>query len=124
MHLPVLLFTLDNPEWLIILAIVIVLFGGSRLGQIGGALGQSIREFKKATRDDPASGDAPATPGTPAPPAGSSVTTVRPVAAGVTPAHAAAPPSPATPAPGDYLPPAVGSQPATGHGDRHLSVVE
>lgn len=34
-------------EWLIILVIVIVLFGGSRLAGVGKALGQSIREFRE-----------------------------------------------------------------------------
>jgi sec-independent protein translocase protein TatA len=34
-------------EWLIILIIVIVLFGGSRLAGVGKALGQSIREFRE-----------------------------------------------------------------------------
>ncbi len=35
-------------EWLIILVIVIILFGGSRLAGVGSALGQSIREFRDA----------------------------------------------------------------------------
>ncbi len=52
MHLPLLIFTLENPEWLIILAIVVILFGATRLGQLGAALGQSIREFRRAVRDD------------------------------------------------------------------------
>jgi sec-independent protein translocase protein TatA len=34
-------------EWLIILVIVIILFGGSRLAGVGKALGQSIREFRE-----------------------------------------------------------------------------
>ncbi|MBN1992289.1 MAG: twin-arginine translocase TatA/TatE family subunit [Anaerolineae bacterium] len=37
-------------EWLIILIIVIVLFGGSRLAGVGKALGQSIREFREGVR--------------------------------------------------------------------------
>jgi sec-independent protein translocase protein TatA len=41
-------------ELLIILLIVIVVFGASRLRGIGGALGGSIREFKSAVRDDEA----------------------------------------------------------------------
>jgi sec-independent protein translocase protein TatA len=45
------------PELLIILVIVIVLFGASRLAGIGSAMGSSIREFRKNVRDD----DAPAT---------------------------------------------------------------
>jgi sec-independent protein translocase protein TatA len=35
---------------LIVLAIVLI-FGASKLGDIGGALGKSIREFKKASKD-------------------------------------------------------------------------
>ena len=35
-------------EWIIILVIVIILFGGSRLAGVGSALGQSIREFREA----------------------------------------------------------------------------
>lgn len=42
------------PELLIILAIVIVLFGASRLKGIGSALGGSIREFKQSVRDESA----------------------------------------------------------------------
>ncbi len=44
--------TFGVPELLIILLIVIVLFGASRLAGIGGAVGSSIREFKKSVRDD------------------------------------------------------------------------
>ena len=40
------------PELLIILAIVIVLFGASRLAGVGAALGSSIKEFRRATQDD------------------------------------------------------------------------
>ena len=39
-------------EWLIILIIVIVLFGGSRLAGVGKALGQSIREFREGVSGD------------------------------------------------------------------------
>jgi sec-independent protein translocase protein TatA len=46
------MFGLQAPELLIILVIVIVLFGASRLRGIGGALGGSINEFKRAVRDD------------------------------------------------------------------------
>jgi sec-independent protein translocase protein TatA len=40
------------PELLIILLIVVVLFGASRLAGIGGALGGSIREFRRSVRED------------------------------------------------------------------------
>lgn len=36
----------------IILVIVVIVFGTGKLGQVGGALGKSIREFKKATSND------------------------------------------------------------------------
>ena len=41
-------------EWIIILVIVIILFGGSRLAGVGSALGQSIKEFRDAvsSKDD------------------------------------------------------------------------
>jgi len=51
------------PELLIILAIVIVLFGASRLAGIGSALGGSIREFRRSVKDDePTTPIAPTTP--------------------------------------------------------------
>jgi sec-independent protein translocase protein TatA len=46
------MFGLQAPELIIILLIVIVLFGATRLRGIGGALGGSIREFKNAVRDE------------------------------------------------------------------------
>lgn len=42
---------LGAPELMIILAVVVVLFGASRLAGLGGALGQSIREFRRTSRD-------------------------------------------------------------------------
>ncbi len=39
-------------ELLIILAIVIAIFGAGKLAGVGGALGDSIREFRKAVQDD------------------------------------------------------------------------
>lgn len=38
-------------ELLIILAVALLLFGGSRLAGIGKASGRAIREFKEETRD-------------------------------------------------------------------------
>ena len=38
-------------ELLIILAIVLLLFGGSKLPGLAKGLGQSIKEFKKAAKD-------------------------------------------------------------------------
>jgi len=39
------------PELLIILAIVVVLFGASRIGDIGKGLGRGIREFRREIKD-------------------------------------------------------------------------
>lgn len=36
------------PELLIVLVIVLIIFGAGKLPQIGSALGQSIRNFKKS----------------------------------------------------------------------------
>ncbi|WP_242396033.1 twin-arginine translocase TatA/TatE family subunit [Anaeromyxobacter oryzisoli] len=39
---------LGMPELIVILLIVVVLFGASKLPQLGAGLGQGIRSFKKA----------------------------------------------------------------------------
>ncbi|HWA87522.1 MAG TPA: twin-arginine translocase TatA/TatE family subunit [Opitutus sp.] len=39
-------------ELLIVLLIILVLFGGAKLPSLAKGLGQSIKEFKKASRDD------------------------------------------------------------------------
>lgn len=39
-------------EGLIILAIVILLFGGKKLPELGKALGQSLNSFKKGLKED------------------------------------------------------------------------
>ena len=39
------------PELIIILVIVMIIFGVGRLTEIGGALGNSIREFRRASTD-------------------------------------------------------------------------
>ncbi len=38
-------------EWLIILVIVVVLFGGGRIAKLGGELGSAIREFRRGLND-------------------------------------------------------------------------
>ena len=42
---------LGIPELLVILFIIILIFGASRLPEIGRGLGKGIRNFKEATRD-------------------------------------------------------------------------
>jgi sec-independent protein translocase protein TatA len=39
-------------ELLIILLVVLVLFGGKKLPELARGLGQGMKEFKKATRDN------------------------------------------------------------------------
>ena len=39
------------PELLIILAIVVVLFGATRIGDIGKGIGRGIREFRREIKD-------------------------------------------------------------------------
>ena len=48
--------SLGAPELLIIFAIIVVLFGATRLGDVGKQLGKGIKEFRRELKDD----DAPA----------------------------------------------------------------
>ncbi len=53
------MFGLGTSELIVILIIALVVFGPQRLPQIGGAIGKSIKEFKKSmsdTDDDKKSG--------------------------------------------------------------------
>ncbi len=42
------MFGLGMPELIIILAIVVLIFGAGKLGDLGGAIGKGIRNFKKS----------------------------------------------------------------------------
>ncbi|MGH9820270.1 MAG: twin-arginine translocase TatA/TatE family subunit [Pyrinomonadaceae bacterium] len=46
------MFGLGIQELLIILVIALVIFGPSKLPQIGSGLGKAIRDFKKGVSDD------------------------------------------------------------------------
>jgi sec-independent protein translocase protein TatA len=45
------MFQFGLPEILVILAIMILMFGGSRLPDLGRGIGRAIRNFKDATRE-------------------------------------------------------------------------
>jgi len=45
-------FGLGGMELFVILLIILLLFGGAKLPGLAKGLGQSIKEFKKASRDD------------------------------------------------------------------------
>ena len=47
------MFGLGGAELLIILFIVMLLFGAKKLPDLAAGLGKGIREFKKATREEP-----------------------------------------------------------------------
>ncbi len=50
--MPFLIFqSLGAPELMIIFAIVVVLFGASRIGDIGGSIGRGIREFRREVKE-------------------------------------------------------------------------
>ncbi len=46
-------FGIGGSELLIILALALLLFGGTKLPSLARGLGQSIKEFKKAAKEDP-----------------------------------------------------------------------
>ncbi len=43
---------IGSSELLLILAVLLLLFGGSKLPSLARGLGQSVKEFKKASRDE------------------------------------------------------------------------
>ena len=59
------MFGLRLPELLLILAVVVVLFGASKLPQLGQGLGQGLRSLRKALRESQADDESPATPAPP-----------------------------------------------------------
>ena len=44
---------------LLILLIVLVVFGAGKLSQVGGALGQSVKDFKESVKDEDEAGAEP-----------------------------------------------------------------
>jgi sec-independent protein translocase protein TatA len=50
--LPLAVFGLGGSELMIILLIVLLLFGGAKLPALAKGLGQSVKEFKKASKEE------------------------------------------------------------------------
>jgi len=74
-------FGMGAPELLIILAVVVLIFGGTKLADLGGSMGKGIKEFKKNIKDEDEEAAATATKTVAAPPPVASVSTpVAPVA--------------------------------------------
>lgn len=44
--------SIGTNEWLVIIAVVLILFGGKKIPEFFKGLGESIREFKKAATGD------------------------------------------------------------------------
>jgi len=47
-------FGLGLPELVVVFAVVVLIFGVGKLGDVGGAVGRSVREFRKAAKEDDA----------------------------------------------------------------------
>lgn len=52
------MFGLGLPEMLLIFVIIVLIFGTSRIPELGKGLGEGIRNFKKAIKTDDADADA------------------------------------------------------------------
>ncbi len=50
---------LGPPELIIIFLILVLVFGGSKLADLGGSLGKGVKEFRSAIKEDDASAPVP-----------------------------------------------------------------
>jgi sec-independent protein translocase protein TatA len=59
--LSIFLGTIEFPQMMLILAVILLLFGGKKIPELMKGLGSGVKEFKKAAKDDTV---APTTPTT------------------------------------------------------------
>ncbi len=104
---------------ILILAIALIVVGPGKLPEVGGAIGKSIREFRRAASDEPTPAAPPAQVQAPAPPmpGPTQASPAAPVQAAPVAPAAAAPTStpvaaPAVPAPAGVVVPAPAAAPA------------
>ena len=45
--------TIGAPELLIVLVVVLLVFGSKKVPELARSLGQSVKEFREGSRDDP-----------------------------------------------------------------------
>jgi sec-independent protein translocase protein TatA len=55
----------SGSHWLIVLAIVVLLFGAKKIPELAKGFGQGIRNFKKEMKDEEPTATAPSTPEAP-----------------------------------------------------------
>jgi len=48
---------LEGPDLLVVLVVVLLMFGGTKLPQLARSLGQAQKEFQRGLRDEPEPGD-------------------------------------------------------------------
>ena len=57
MELAVLLGAIGPTEIILVVAVLVLLFGGKKLPELMKGIGQGMKEFKKAVKDEPAGTD-------------------------------------------------------------------
>ena len=50
--LTIFLGTIEFPQMMLILAVILLLFGGKKIQELMKGLGSGVKEFKKAAKDD------------------------------------------------------------------------
>ena len=55
----------SGPEWIIVLVVVLVIFGGTQLPKLARNLGKAQKDFKEGLAESQASGTKPAPPAAP-----------------------------------------------------------